>query len=209
MKIKIAIAASLLLLPVSTTAFAQTTSIQTIKQESSATKYKKAMSKKQKQTPMTQSMVNQFNSGKTMNIDLFNKEFVKLVNKERVAAHAKPIVYNPKLLKGASIRAQEQANTNKISHIRPNGQLFNTVYTGSLKRIVKAENVAYTYYNNNAYTLVSEKYLAQKLYTLWKKSPSHHKNIINPKFKGTAVSFKYAKVNGKYTYGYAAQILNK
>ncbi|WP_414047225.1 CAP domain-containing protein [Macrococcus equi] len=208
MKLKFALATSLLLLPATTQAYADT-AVSAIDQESASVKYQKATSAQPK-TLMTQSMVNDFNAGKLINTKKLNLEFVKLVNQNRKKNGVAPIVYNAKLQSGANIRAKEQAATRQISHTRPNGTLFNTAFTPSVRQIVKAENVAFTYYNFNAYTLVSEKYVAQKLYQLWFNSSKHRNNMLNKSYKGTAIAFKYANVTGaKYTYGYGAQIISK
>lgn len=212
MKTKLMLASALLLLPVTTIGESVThaAEVSAIKGETDAAKYTKAIGKADK-TVMTQSMVNQFNKGQLLNTKKLNLEFLKLVNQERKKSGAAPIAYNAKLQAGANLRASEQAAVGKISHTRPNGAQFNTAISPtSVRKTVKAENVLFTYYNFNPYTLVSEKYVAERMFNLWYKSPLHRQNMLNKQFKGTAIAFKYANVTGKkYTYGYGAQIINK
>ncbi|MGV2876245.1 CAP domain-containing protein [Macrococcus capreoli] len=211
MKTKLLLASSLFLLPVVSVQSEQAhaAEVSVIKSESDVSKYNKALNSTEK-TALTQRMVDQFNAGRILDMKKVNIEFIKLINADRKRSGVAPIAYNPKLQAGANQRAQEMAATKVFSHYRPNGMLFNTVFQPEIRKSVKAENALFTYYNGNAYTLVSEKYIAQRLYNQWYKSPSHRKNMLNKLFKGTAVSFKYSKVTGsKYTYGYAVQVINK
>ena len=78
-----------------------------------------------------------------------------------------------KLEKAAMIRAKEIVRTGKFSHIRPNGESSLSLIKG---RRVRGENLGIGY---STY---------EKVFTAWRKSPPHRRNILNRKFRKVGIA---------------------
>lgn len=55
--------------------------------------------------------------------------------------------------------------------------------------ILVGENLLYTSIKDTTYSDTNLDVLATKIFTLWKNSPNHYKNIINPKYSFAELGF--------------------
>ena len=150
------------------------------------------------------------NEGYVIDELLLNKHFLELVNALRKEVGVPILISDSTLSQGTKIRSVELAGEGTIrpyyidengkkltgSHIRPYNK-----ETGSFERFHTAfyyrdahpssylgENVAQYSYHGNPYTIVSEKYIAEKFYTAWFNSPGHYNNMIRSEYDGTWLS---------------------
>lgn len=108
--------------------------------------------------------------------ELYKKEVLKLVNKERAKAGIKPLKADPTLEKAAAIRAKEL--TKVFDHVRPNGSICFTVLDDvGASYYVAAENIAAGQKNPN-YVMDA-----------WMNSPGHRSNILNGSFGKIGVGY--------------------
>ena len=140
--------------------------------------------------------------------EFIEREFLKLVNEERQKQGVGTLTVHNSLCKGAKIRAAECIEY--FDHYRPNGEIYYTVLTGEISYNWKAigENIAYIgegYYDKeDILTLYTEEkmiQIAERLFTNFKNSPGHYKNMINGMFKetGFGVVIYYDAAN-RYIY---------
>lgn len=124
---------------------------------------------------------------------LFNQEFHGLLNEERENVGLSPVGFNPILLRLANIRSVEMAEYGNLryvdkngvehAHYRPDGRAWHTVFTDNdVSMNLKGENILMLTISD-----YSEEQIAEKIYSLWSKSPSHYRNMIHPSFRSSAV----------------------
>lgn len=112
-------------------------------------------------------------------VDEVYQQVLNEVNAQRAAAGLSVLTYRSDIEAYAAIRAQEIVE--KWDHTRPDGRAFYTVFTDSGKRYIKVgENLA----KGSAGNLGT----ANQVVNAWMGSPGHRANILNPDFKGMAVS---------------------
>lgn len=150
------------------------------------------------------------NEGYVIDELLLNKHFLELVNALRKEVGVPILISDSTLSQGTKIRSVELAGEGTIRpyYIDENGQKLTGTHirpynkeTGSFERFYTAfyyrdahpfsnlgENVAQYSYNGNPYTIVSEKYIAEKFYTEWFNSPGHYNNMIRSDYDGTWLS---------------------
>ena len=105
--------------------------------------------------------------------DAWIDEIVRLTNEARKAEGLKPLKINLVLNQAAAVRASELPSSPK-PHLRPDSRAFYTVFKEvGLKPKKGGENYAIA--TANAFT-------AEQIVTGWMNSPSHRKNIMNPKY---------------------------
>ena len=143
-------------------------------------------------------VVSEFNGNKLINSEKVNAYFVEYINMDRKAHGIKPIKYDSILAKLSEVRAQEMADYGHIryqgkAHIRPDGSSWATImdclpsdYTSN----GFGENMLAYSILSNPYQLVSEQWIAKRLFEQWKASPSHYKAMMNPNYTRTGVSVK-------------------
>lgn len=152
------------------------------------------------------SIVDEMNANFDMN--LFNQLFIGIINQERARVGVDQLVYQPELQLGTDYRTYELTTVSGLSHTRPNGTSWDTVFdylNGS--RVYEAgENIAYNSITGTQYKELSqtkgafEKAMAELLYVQYADSPPHYENMIYPTFDGMAVSSVFANPNNNPHY---------
>lgn len=137
------------------------------------------------------------------NIDynLVNKYFIELVNKERMKYGYGLLTYDPQMQQGADTRALEQAEignlvSDGVPHQRPNGTKFFTAfeYLRGSEVFSLSENVA-QFGTTNWYQLMNERFLAERLFEQWKRSPGHYGIMTSKKSRYVSISVKVGLQN--------------
>lgn len=106
------------------------------------------------------------------------KEVVKLVNDQRAAVGADPLILNDKLVEAAMIRAEEA--TEKFSHTRPDGSdCFTIIDEMEIGWMARGENIAGGH-STPAATV-----------NQWVNSEGHYKNMIDPYYSEIGVGIAY------------------
>ena len=144
--------------------------------------------------PVSDSVIDGINSGVYFNHKLLGEEMLKLVNEERVRVGQKPLLWSDSLANYAKLRSEELASNGNIRffneknesmpHTRDNsGKKWWTIFDGTkYSNALAGENTAAYNVKKNIYSLFSEKYIAETLFTQWKNSPHHYENIIYDKY---------------------------
>lgn len=183
-----------------------------IKLESGVAKYQKALST-QAYSTLTGNDIATFNAGAVINNDVLNAEFNKLFNADRKAHGMKPVSYLPSLQAGSDLRAMELVTNapkleaqgkSTLSHIRPNGTSPSTAYNGIPGKYMFGENILLYSYQGNPYTLVSEKYIASRVFNQFKNNDAHYHVMMRPFYTKSSISVKLGKRSG-YNVIYATQ----
>ena len=136
--------------------------------------------------------------------ELLNKYFLELLNKERRSKGLNPLKYEPGFQNATNQRSKEMSaighiRYNNRPHTRPDGTSWNTV----MKDVVNhwpygiGENILGYAVLSNPFQLVSEKYIAHKMFEQWKSSPSHYQNMMHPLYKRMAVGIKISTRDGE------------
>lgn len=127
-----------------------------------------------------------------------NQYFVNILNAERQKRGlSSNIKISPSLIKAAKIRSKELAQQSKISHKRTNGKEFWTVFDevdSKYSNSSSFENALGSSVASEA-QMLSEKYMAEHFFELWKESEGHWKAMINPEIKeiGLNCAFGFSK----------------
>lgn len=197
---------------VGTKKFVDQSQFANIKLESGDVKYQKALST-QAYSALTGNDIAAFNAGAVINTDVLNAEFNKLFNADRKAHGLKPVSYLPSLQAGSDLRAMELVTNapkleaqgkSTLSHIRPNGTYPSTAYKGITGKYLFGENILLYSYQGNPYTLVSEKYIASRVFTQFKNNDAHYEVMLRPFYTKSTISVKLGKRSG-YNVIYATQ----
>lgn len=138
-----------------------------------------------------------FNDKQLIDMNKFNKEFIKLTNKDRKAKHVQPIKYAKYLQKGTDVRSMEMAKHGDIRvngkpHVRPkDSSSFRTAHPNIKEPQYRlGENIGLLSFEGNPYELVSEKKLAEKAYKGFKNSPGHYAQLMDKDYKHITNSIK-------------------
>lgn len=136
-----------------------------------------------------------------LNLKKLNEEFAKLVNVERATQGKKPLVADENLIKLAKIRSDEQAGidslrTNGKKHTRPDGTRFNTVFNtlenADMRYGTRGENaLEHSEGLNNAHYILNATELARDMFTNWKSSPGHYRNMMSDQYTSFGLSASY------------------
>ena len=143
-------------------------------------------------------VVNVYNSTNLVDKEKVNQYLVHYINMDRESKGLKKLQYKPELQKLTEVRAQEMAHYGHIryrglAHTRPDGSKWTTVLDllpSDYKSYGFGENMLAYSILSNPYQLVSEQWIAKRLFEQWKASPSHYASMMNPEYTRTAVSFK-------------------
>ena len=143
-------------------------------------------------------VVNAYNSTNLVDKEKVNQYLVHYINMDRESKGLKKLQYEPELQKLTEVRAQEMAHYGHIryrglAHTRPDGSKWTTVLDllpSDYKSYGFGENMLAYSVLSNPYQLVSEQWIAKRLFEQWKASPSHYASMMNPEYTRTAVSFK-------------------
>lgn len=120
-----------------------------------------------------------------------NEEFAKLINEHRASLGLKSLEYRSEYREGSEYIAKELAD---YGYIVPEGQRPHTlpgteesnlaVFKKELGHTHIGENLTYHYNRNNPYTIVSEKYLAEKMFDNWMNSEGHRELMEKDYYTG-------------------------
>ena len=149
-------------------------------------------------------VVNVYNSTNLVDKEKVNQYLVHYINMDRESKGLKKLQYEPELQKLTEVRAQEMAHYghiryNGLAHTRPDGSKWTTVLDllpSDYKSYGFGENMLAYSILSNPYQLVSEQWIAKRLFEQWKASPSHYASMMNPEYTRTAVSFKLTTRGG-------------
>jgi len=114
-------------------------------------------------------------------IAVANAAFMQLINQYRKDNGVKELIEDSRLDAGSAIRAKETSTV--FSHMRPDGTGFNTaIYQAGITDLGDnvigfGENIASTGASNNNGAAA-----ALRLFTMWKNSPGHNANMLDPDF---------------------------
>lgn len=149
-----------------------------------------------------------FNSGKSYDRDLFQQEFLALINADRRKLGYNDLSWDSNLDLGTGIRSEELANYGSIrvngqSHVRLDGSSWQTAldYMEPLiSSVYRGENLVElempTILDNVNSLMTDEKYMAKTFYDFWWNSPGHRDNMMNPEYTHLSVQIR-AKDDGK------------
>ena len=129
-----------------------------------------------------------------------NKYFVEILNKEREKKGLNNNVKtNFSLVKAAKIRSIEIAENSEVSHERPNGKAFWTVFEEENKEFLNVssfENALVVSMDSEA-QMISEKFLAEYFFQLWKESPKHREAMMDSKIESIGLNFAFGFPSNK------------
>ena len=128
-------------------------------------------------------------------------KILQLVNEERKAVAITALTLDTFLLKAAENHAKYIAKVQTLTHEQANSKKVNPkdrvyFYGGNDFNLV-GENLLFTGIKNQIYSNEDLDALALKIVQLWKKSPNHLKNMINPKYTFTEIGFSIDSENKK------------
>lgn len=146
-------------------------------------------------TENAEQSVQQNSSSTELDADVIESELIRLVNELRASVGVQSVTQQSQLTQGALIRAEEQNQS--FSHTRPDGGSWQTTfdeigYTGT----VYGENLVST-----SADFSNETEAAEYLFDLWKESPEHYENMINPEYNQIGIGV--VQIDGYY---YGAQL---
>mgnify|MGYP006145176849 FL=1 len=128
-------------------------------------------------------------------------KILQLVNEERKAVAVTALTLDTFLLKATEDHAKYIAKAQTLTHEQTNSKKVNPkdrvyFYGGNDFNLV-GENLLFTGIKNQIYSNEDLDALALKIVQLWKKSPNHLKNMINPKYTFTEIGFSIDWENKK------------
>jgi uncharacterized protein YkwD len=128
-------------------------------------------------------------------------KILQLVNEERKVVAVTALTLDTFLLKAAEDQAKYIAKVQTLTHEQTNSKKVNPkdrvyFYGGNDFNLV-GENLLFTGIKNQIYSNEDLDALALKIVQLWKKSPNHLKNMINPKYTFTEIGFSIDWENKK------------
>ena len=128
-------------------------------------------------------------------------KILQLVNEERKAVAVIALTLDTFLLKAAEDHVKYIAKAQTLTHEQTNSKKVNPkdrvyFYGGNDFNLV-GENLLFTGIKNQIYSNEDLDALALKIVQLWKKSPNHLKNMINPKYTFTEIGFSIDSENKK------------
>jgi uncharacterized protein YkwD len=128
-------------------------------------------------------------------------KILQLVNEERKVVAVTALTLDTFLLKAAEDHAKYIAKVQTLTHEQTNSKKVNPkdrvyFYGGNDFNLV-GENLLFTGIKNQIYSNEDLDALALKIVQLWKKSPNHLKNMINPKYTFTEIGFSIDWENKK------------
>jgi uncharacterized protein YkwD len=141
--------------------------------------------------------------------DYVEGRLLSLINAERARVGVAALASNGLLNQAADIRVAEEAIVPTFSwtdHTRPNGSTFDTVYPqlGYTGYTAWGENLVWGYKPAFSYTTANLDAIAQQMFTSWKNSSGHYKNMISSTYNQTGFGVKLVKY-GNYIYYFAIE----
>ena len=149
-------------------------------------------------------VVTLFNSNSLVDKHKINEYLLNYINADREERGLNKLVIDPELQALVDTRAQEMASYGHIHyngkpHTRPDGTPWSTVLEQlptTYKSYGFVENMLAYSVLSNPYQLVSEHWIAKRLFEQWKSSAPHYAAMMDPKATRTAVSVKLTTRTG-------------
>ncbi len=118
-------------------------------------------------------------------------DFFNLLNQERQSLNVSALSNNPQLKNAAYLHSKDMGENHYFSHTSLDGRTF-------VNRIVAANYTDYRALGENIgyHTGFAE---ANKIFSMWKSSPGHYKNMISPNFADAGLGVYYAGNSMYYT----------
>lgn len=114
-------------------------------------------------------------------------DIIVLVNRERNKRGIKSLKINNAMKKYTSFRSKDMMEDNYFSHSSPTyGRWVNLLYVSEYNFSYVGENLAAGFYSPKDFV------------NAWMASPTHKKNILNPKYTKTSVSVVAGKSSNRY-----------
>ncbi len=111
-----------------------------------------------------------------------------LTNQSRIEAGVEPLNFDPVLTEAASAKARDMAEKGYFSHIGPDGKKpWQWIDRGRYQFVYMGENLAMDFST------------AEVVHLAFKKSPSHWKNIVNPRYRDMGIGVASGVINGRET----------
>jgi uncharacterized protein YkwD len=115
-------------------------------------------------------------------------KMIELTNSSRLAAGVPPLNVNATLTKSAILKGQDMLKRGYFSHDTPDGRKpWQWISKTEYDYIYAGENLAMDFTS------------AEAIQAAFLKSPSHRKNILNPKYKDIGVAVVSGLMNGRQT----------
>ena len=149
-------------------------------------------------------VVTLFNSGNLVDKHKINEYLLNYINADREERGLNKLVIDPELQALVDTRAQEMASYGHIHyngkpHTRPDGSPWSKVLEQlptTYKSYGFVENMLAYSVLSNPHQLVSEHWIAKRLFEQWKSSGPHYAAMMDPKATRTAVSVKLTTRTG-------------
>ena len=149
-------------------------------------------------------VVTLFNSGHLVDKHKINEYLLNYINADREERGLSKLVIDPELQALVDTRAQEMASYGHIHyngkpHTRPDGSPWSTVLEQlptTYKSYGFVENMLAYSVLSNPHQLVSEHWIAKRIFEQWKSSGPHYAAMMDPKATRTAVSVKLTTRTG-------------
>lgn len=156
--------------------------------------------------PLAPETIAAFNNGGLADFNLINQYFLELLNAERARLGVNPVQISGMTIEGTNQRSYEMAEYGDLrytdpvtgaetAHLRPDGSSYISAFSYLPAGISVGENILQDAYNGNPYTLVSEQYIAERIFELFRSSPSHYSNFIMPDYTHNYLSIRLAENN--------------
>lgn len=100
---------------------------------------------------------------------------LNMVNEIRIENNLSPVSYNAHLGRSSMSKACDMRNKDYITHVSPDGKLWELFYDAG-------------YYFKSAGENLAKDCTDRDCVTLWMESPKHKANILDPRFKEGAIS---------------------
>lgn len=146
----------------------------------------------------------------TNDVKLLRTELAKKINDLRVSKGVSPLVFNDTLKKAADLHSEYMVTNNILTHDENIAK-----YADPKKRVTESGGRNFEYVGENVLHSSTQDFplnkkeilaLAEEMFLIWKNSPGHYANMIDPEFGYGDLGFK---VDTKNNLVYATQVFGK
>jgi uncharacterized protein YkwD len=122
------------------------------------------------------------------------QEVLRLTNAFRKQAGREPLKTEKRLEKAAAYFAAFMARTDKYGHDADDNKPEDRIAACQYEACLTAENIAYAMDSDGFAT----KDLARTFFEMWKKSPPHRDNMLDPDATEVGIAIAFAPASGRY-----------
>ena len=122
------------------------------------------------------------------------QEVLRLTNAFRKQAGQEPLKTERRLEQAAAYFAAFMAQTDKYGHEADGNKSEDRIAAYEYEACLTAENIAYAM-NSDGFTTED---LARTFFEMWKKSPPHRDNMLDPDAKEVGIAIAFAPASGRY-----------